>query len=262
MIDSYWELYVAYIDKCVHNNCINDIDPTHYEMEWNHFLPRCVFGDWPIGQWLTKRQHAIASALQTLSLQKNCMFGRHKQYLPEILLKTAWPYFCSSAQKRLHSEKTVDGKSVRALKLCEQIHSEKTPDGKSVHTLKMCEKIHSKKDKQGRSLHGLKAAERLHAEKTKDGKSKVGVKAGIRLSEFAHSVKNSDGKSVGAVKAGQASAAKRSRKVRCLETGIVYSSIKQAAQETSNHGNICNSAKSGGRYSAGGFHWVYEDQMS
>ena len=100
MIDSYWDLYVAYIAKCVRDNRINDIDPHHYEMEWNHFLPKSIFGDWPIGHYLTLRQHAIASALQTLAFKKNCMFGWHKHYLPESLCLLAWasyPEFCRGA---------------------------------------------------------------------------------------------------------------------------------------------------------------------
>jgi hypothetical protein len=93
MIDSYWDLYVAYVDKCVRDNRNDDIDPHHYDVEWNHLLPRCIFGDWPIGQYLTLKQHAIASALQTLALQKNCMFGWHKEYLPVFLIDLAWPHF-------------------------------------------------------------------------------------------------------------------------------------------------------------------------
>lgn len=98
-MESYWDLYVAYVHKCVADNWANDIDPAHYEMEWNHFLPKCIFGDWPIGQWLTKRQHAIASALQTLAFQRNCMFGWHKHCLPENLLELAWPFYCEHAKK-------------------------------------------------------------------------------------------------------------------------------------------------------------------
>ena len=100
---SYWDLYVAYIDKCVRDNQANDIDPHHYEMEWNHTLPQCLFGDWPIGQYLTLRQHAIASALQTLAFKKNCMFGWHKKDLPDILVELAWPYYtrmCSGTGKK------------------------------------------------------------------------------------------------------------------------------------------------------------------
>jgi hypothetical protein len=62
-------------------------------MEWNHFLPKSIFGDWPLGQWLTKRQHAVASSLQTLAFNKNCMFGGHKNYLPNFLVNLAWPYY-------------------------------------------------------------------------------------------------------------------------------------------------------------------------
>ena len=93
MIDSYWDLYIAYVSKCVRDNWANDIDPHHYEMEWNHFLPKCVFDDWPIGHYLTLKQHAIASALQTLAMQRNCMFGWHKGYLPDFLVDLAWPHY-------------------------------------------------------------------------------------------------------------------------------------------------------------------------
>jgi hypothetical protein len=99
MIDSYWDLYVAYVDKCVHDNRVNDIDPHHYEMEWNHFFPKCVFGERPLGHWLTKKQHAIVSALQTLSLERNCMCRWHKKHLPKFLVDLAWPYY-----KRMCSE--------------------------------------------------------------------------------------------------------------------------------------------------------------
>ena len=98
-MDSYWDLYVAYVHKCVVDNWANDIDPAHYEMEWNHFLPQCIFGDQPIGHWLTKRQHAIASALQTLAFNRNCMFGWHKKYLPPCLCQEVWTYYIISASK-------------------------------------------------------------------------------------------------------------------------------------------------------------------
>lgn len=75
-------------------------------MEWNHFLPRCIFGDWPIGQWLTKRQHAIASALQTLAFGKRCLCGWHKPYLPENLLELCWPLYCKA--NKVNGRKTAE----------------------------------------------------------------------------------------------------------------------------------------------------------
>ena len=85
MINSYWDLYVAYIDCCAKYNWQHNIDPHHYEMEWNHFLPKAVFGDWPMGQYLLLRQHAIASALQTLAFGTLCHCGWHKKYMPKKL---------------------------------------------------------------------------------------------------------------------------------------------------------------------------------
>jgi len=92
-MESYWDFYVSYVHKCVADNWANDIDPAHYDMEWNHFLPKCVFGDQPIGQWLTLKQHAIATALQTLALKKCCLFGSHLSLLPEKLHELVYPGF-------------------------------------------------------------------------------------------------------------------------------------------------------------------------
>jgi hypothetical protein len=128
-MDSYWDLYVAYIDKCVRDNWINDIDPHHYEMEWNHFLPKSIFGDWPIGQWLTLKQHAIASALQTLALNKNCMCGWHKKYLPNSLVRTAWPFLAKESAKRAeqgkgcHTPEQRSKAGLRAFELKLGVHS-------------------------------------------------------------------------------------------------------------------------------------------
>jgi len=127
MSTKYWDLYVYYVKKCERENYINDIDPNHYEMEWNHFWPQCIFGDWPVGQYLTLKQHAIATALQTLVFKRNCMFRTHKNYLPPNLLALAWPYYCEassvngkkgSAKGNLvaHAEKDESGRSVTAVK--------------------------------------------------------------------------------------------------------------------------------------------------
>jgi hypothetical protein len=141
----YWDLYVLYIKNCERENYINDLDPHHYEMEWNHFWPQCVFGEWPVGQWLTSRQHAIASALQTLVFKENCMYGGQKNYLPPALLELAWPYFCQ-ARRRV---------------AVEVIHKKKNENGKSVHAVKagiaVAAVIHAEKDENGKSLHAVKA---------------------------------------------------------------------------------------------------------
>lgn len=46
------------------------------------------------------------------------------------------------------------------------------------------------------------------------------------------------------------------RKVRCTETGVVYESIKDAAERTKISPNGIGSAASG---MAGGYHWEYAD---
>ena len=49
---------------------------------------------------------------------------------------------------------------------------------------------------------------------------------------------------------------KRRRKVRCTETGVVYESIRDAAERTKISPNCIGSAASG---MAGGYHWEYAD---
>ena len=94
----YFELYYLYLKWCEKDNWANMRDPNHDYMEWNHTLPQCIFGDLPFGQWLTVEQHAIASALQTLAFGKNCMFGLHKRYLPDLLISLSWGYYLDMAK--------------------------------------------------------------------------------------------------------------------------------------------------------------------
>ena len=49
---------------------------------------------------------------------------------------------------------------------------------------------------------------------------------------------------------------RRRRKVRCTETGVVYESIRDAAERTKISPNCIGSAVSG---MAGGYHWEYAD---
>ena len=140
---SYWDAYCLYIDRCVKENWENDIDPVHYEMEWNHFLPRSMFGNWPIGQYLTIRQHAIASALQTLAFGQSCLCGWHKRSLPKILLDNAWPVFCDTSASNgkkgaelTNKEKNEKGRSVQGVKNAKRLHKEKDETGRSVNATK------------------------------------------------------------------------------------------------------------------------------
>lgn len=100
-MDSYWDLYVAYVHHCVEYNKKHHVDPHHYEMEWNHWLPKASFPEIHLGQWLTLKQHAIATALQTLALRKNCLCAWHKKHLPAELLKLAWPFYRKRSQETM-----------------------------------------------------------------------------------------------------------------------------------------------------------------
>ena len=178
MIESYWDLYIVYIAKCVKENKEKNIDPHHYNMEWNHFLPKCLFGDQPVGHYLTLKQHAIASALQTLYFRKNCLCGWHKKYLQETLLELAWPLYCLDSAQRM-KETLLN-------------HPTLTSDNgkKSMATL------HARKNEMGKSVFGVECAERLNAEKTKEGKSINAVKGAVKLNQVIHAEKDEFGRSV------------------------------------------------------------------
>ncbi len=162
MSTKYWDIYVLHIDRCVKDNYENDIDPAHYEMEWNHFWPKSIFGDWPVGQYLTLKQHAIATALQTLAFQRNCLCSWHKSYLPPNLLELAWPYFCEFAKNnnrkgllKQHSVKTEEGKSIQAVKAGKASAQSRTLEEMRKYGLAMAEKVHAEKDKNGLSLFAV-----------------------------------------------------------------------------------------------------------
>ena len=93
------ETYYAYLRWCRDFNERNLIDPTTDKMEWNHTLPQCLFKGHGPGQWLTIKQHAIASALQTLAFGTNCLYGGMLKHLPTILHDLIHPYFVNHAKK-------------------------------------------------------------------------------------------------------------------------------------------------------------------
>jgi general stress protein YciG len=105
-IMDYFELYYAYLAWCEKDNWANYRDPNHDFMEWNHTLPQCIFGDQPIGQWLTIEQHAIASCLQTLAFQTLCHCGWHKKHVPENL----WVLACEEVLTERKNHATEIGR--------------------------------------------------------------------------------------------------------------------------------------------------------
>lgn len=194
-MESYWDLYVAYVHKCVADNWANDIDPAHYEMEWNHFLPQCIFGDWPIGNWLTKHQHAIASALQTLALKKNCMFGWHKHHLPENLLEIAWPFYRKHKQSvgitQVANEVGIHapGAKNRGGKASAQAHKER---GEGVYDPQTASEWGTKGGSKtvllGVGIHAPGSHENHHEAKVEGGKKggKIGGPLAVKLKLGVH----------------------------------------------------------------------------
>lgn len=183
-------------------------------MEWNHFLPQCIFGDQPIGHYLLLKQHAIASALQTLAFKKNCMCGWHKKFLPNVLLDLSWVFYIErnrengrKVMKVRHLEKDENGKSLDGTRNAKRLNARKNEEGKSVNAVKgarrMNEIIHAERDEFGRSLFALRSlantyqekdergipvgriknAERLHAEKDELGRSVVAMRTNTQVWE-------------------------------------------------------------------------------
>lgn len=178
-MDSYWDLYVAYVHHCVEYNKRHDIDPHHYEMEWNHFLPVCLFEDQPIGHYLLLRQHAIASALQTLAFRQNCLCGWHKKHLPITLIALAWPYYRKRQSLKLkarHRKNTINGKSVLGLAQALKWHELKDERGKSLLGLQHARRLHENKDTTGKSLVAIALNEKIHAEKDERGRSLLAMR--------------------------------------------------------------------------------------
>ena len=87
------ENYYTYLRWCRDYNEQNLVDPTSDKMEWHHTLPQCIFGNIRIGLWLTVKQHAIATALQSLAFSRNCLCPWHVRYLPEPLWEICRPLF-------------------------------------------------------------------------------------------------------------------------------------------------------------------------
>jgi hypothetical protein len=132
------ETYYAYLSWCRDYNERNLIDPTSDNMEWHHTLPQCIFGDIRIGLWLTLRQHAIATALQTLAFNYNCLCGWHLKYLPGELLNLCNKLFIDANRKAASASgyaHSTDGARVRAKWLNEVFHQVRDPLGRSVHAM-------------------------------------------------------------------------------------------------------------------------------
>ena len=75
------ELYYGYLKGCRNYNELNALPEKGWE--WHHILPQCLFGDQPLGLWLTKEQHAVASVLQSYAFGTCCVTGMMKHHLPE-----------------------------------------------------------------------------------------------------------------------------------------------------------------------------------
>jgi hypothetical protein len=155
------ETYYTYLRWCQDYNERNLIDPTSEEMEWHHTLPQCIFGDIRIGLWLTIKQHAIATALQSLAFGHNCLFGGHLTYLPQWLLDLCWDMFVDAKRQagsvKGYRHATV-GASVQIIQLNKLLHETKNPEGKSVHALAT---LHTEKEGKTAASRGGESGGRV-----------------------------------------------------------------------------------------------------
>ena len=98
----------------------------------------------------------------------------------------------------------------------------------------------------------------IHAQ-TREDKSRLGrssYERGMGLFNPEHQEKVREAQERGR----QTTIAKYSKPCRCVETGVVYTSIEEAARQVKgSSGNISRSCRGGGR--ASGFHWEYVDPV-
>lgn len=94
---TYFDIYYAYLEGCAEFNQQQCIEKG---WEWHHTLPQCLYGDQPIGLWLTREQHAIASAYQTLAFNTCCICGWHLKQCPSNLRSLVNPFWLRAQGER------------------------------------------------------------------------------------------------------------------------------------------------------------------
>ena len=109
--ETLWEFYLRFLRQCEETNRTAGVDPNHDLLEWNHTLPKSLFGDLSFGQWLSPRQHAVVSCLQTLVFRRVCFHGRHKHLVP------GWLWEQTQAACRQHRIQLTSAAGVKAREL-------------------------------------------------------------------------------------------------------------------------------------------------
>ena len=87
----WFDVYYHYLEGCKTFNELNDLPEKGWE--WHHSLPQHIFGDTPVGVWLTKSQHAIATAYQTLAFNRNFLCRWHLKLLPAPIYEIVLPLY-------------------------------------------------------------------------------------------------------------------------------------------------------------------------
>lgn len=82
--------YYYYLEQCRKFNEANDLPEKGWEL--HHILPQCLFFGHGPTIWLTKRQHAVASVLQSYEFNTCCVTGFMKKHLPERWV-AHWKYW-------------------------------------------------------------------------------------------------------------------------------------------------------------------------
>lgn len=212
-------IYYRYLEGCRNFNELNDLPEKGWE--WHHTLPRCIFGDQPLGLWLTKEQHALATLLQSLTFNRCCLFGEQLNLLP---------YAWRSLGKAIYSK----GASVRG----------------KLGGLTSLEK--------GTGIFGMTLAEKIQIS-TKVGKDNVEIGRGFWDPKFSE-LKSEWVKRGGQVQ-GLINREKLGKKVIATidSNETIFPSVREASRQTGiSTSNICKVCK-GKRKTAGGIIFAYLD---
>jgi hypothetical protein len=146
---NWFDIYYSYLEGCQE---FNQQQQPESGWEWHHILPRCLFGDQEPGIWLTKQQHAVASAYQTLAFQTCCVCGWHFKDLTNSLRDLVKPLYKVGYTNRTPEEMQEHGRLGASLQSVEH------------------------KSKAGKK--GVKAAQRYWAQQTPKARSLNGARAG------------------------------------------------------------------------------------
>jgi hypothetical protein len=110
---NWFDIYYLYLEGCKEHNSQSSPEEG---WEWHHVLPQCLYGDNSPGVWLTREQHATASAYQTLAFDTNCLHGSHLPYLSDTLRS-----LCREVRSRSTHSSSLQSERAKQSKGCKRV---------------------------------------------------------------------------------------------------------------------------------------------